>query len=80
MIHITAGFIDPGFGRDVPSTITLEICNINAIPIVIRPGMRICQIAFETMDAPAVMPYNKKSNAKYNGQISPQESKLFVSG
>jgi deoxycytidine triphosphate deaminase len=42
--------------------------------------MRICQIAFETMDAPAVMPYNKKSNAKYNGQISPQESKLFVSG
>lgn len=80
MIHITAGFIDPGFGRDTPSTITLEICNINAMPVIIRPGMRICQIAFETMDAPAIMPYNKKSNAKYNGQVSPQESKLFVSG
>lgn len=80
MIHITAGFIDPGFGRDAPSTITLEICNINAMPIVIRPGMRICQIAFETMDQPALLPYNKKSNAKYNGQISPQESKLFISG
>lgn len=80
LIHITAGFIDPGFGRDGPSTITLEICNINAVPIVIRPGMRICQIAFETMDTDAATPYNVKGNAKYNGQISPQESRLFVSG
>jgi dCTP deaminase len=80
LIHITAWFIDPWFWRDNPSTITLEICNINAVPIVIRPGMRICQIAFETMDTDATTPYNIKWNAKYNGQISPQESKLFVSG
>ncbi len=80
LIHITAWFIDPGFWRDNPSTITLEICNINAVPIVIRPGMRICQIAFETMDTDAAIPYNVKGNAKYNGQISPQESRLFVSG
>jgi len=80
LIHITAWFIDPWFWRDGPSTITLEICNINAVPIVIRPGMRICQIAFETMDADAATPYNVKGNAKYNGQISPQESRLYVSG
>ncbi len=80
LIHITAWFIDPGFGRDGPSTITLEICNINAVPIVIRPNMRICQIAFETMDKAAATPYNVKGNAKYNGQISPQESRLYVSG
>lgn len=80
LIHITAGFIDPGFGWDNPSTITLEICNINAVPIIIRPNMRICQIAFETMDAPAAIPYNVKGNAKYNGQMSPQESRLHVSG
>ncbi len=80
IIHVTAGFIDPGFGRDDPSTITLEISNINHVPIVIRPGMRICQLAFDEMDRPAAMPYNKKKNAKYNGQQAPQESKLFVSG
>lgn len=80
LIHITAWFIDPGFWRDGPSTITLEICNINAVPIVIRPNMRICQMAFELMDTNAAIPYNVKGNAKYNGQISPQESRLFVSG
>jgi len=42
--------------------------------------MRICQIAFETMDTAATMPYNLKGNAKYNGQVSPQESRLHVSG
>lgn len=80
IIHVTAWFIDPWFGRDYPSTITLEISNINNVPIVIRPGMRICQIAFETMDQPATTPYNKKKNAKYNGQQSPQESRLHHSG
>lgn len=80
IIHVTAWFIDPWFGWDDPSTITLEISNINHVPIVIRPGMRICQLAFDEMDRPASMPYNKKKNAKYNGQQAPQESKLFVSG
>ena len=80
IIHVTAGFIDPGFWRDDPSTITLEIANINTVPIIIRPGMRICQIAFETMDQSSAMPYNKKPKAKYNGQQSPQESRLYATG
>jgi deoxycytidine triphosphate deaminase len=36
--------------------------------------MRICQIAFELLNAPAEVPYYKKKSAKYNGQIKPQES------
>ncbi len=80
IIHVTAWFIDPGFGRDAPSTITLEISNINHVPIIIRPWMRICQLAFDEMDQPSAMPYNKKKKAKYNGQQAPQASKLFVSG
>jgi dCTP deaminase len=79
LVHITAWYIDPWFGWDYPSTITLEIRNINSIPIVVRPWMRICQLAFETMDKPAVTPYNKKKNAKYNGQIAPQESRFHIS-
>lgn len=80
IIHVTAGFIDPWFWRDHPSTITLEISNINHVPIVIRPWMRICQLAFDQMDTDAETPYNKKKSAKYNGQQSPQESKLFING
>ncbi len=80
IIHVTAWFIDPWFGRDNPSTITLEISNINHVPIIIRPGMRICQLAFDQMDRPAEIPYNVKKNAKYNWQQAPQASKLFISG
>ena len=76
LIHITAGFIDPGFWRNNPSTITLEIKNINTIPVALKVGSRICQIAFEKMDQPAQTPYNKKPSAKYNWQQKPQESKI----
>lgn len=79
LVHITWWFIDPGFGRDEPSTITLEIRNINSVPIVLRPNMRICQLAFETMDQPAAIPYNKKKTAKYNGQQAPTESRFHIS-
>ena len=74
LVHITWWFIDPWFGRRCPSTITLEIKNVNTVPVVLRPWMRICQIAFELLNAPAEVPYYKKKSAKYNGQIRPQES------
>ena len=76
LIHVTAGFIDPGFWWDNPSTITLEIKNINTLPVALKVGSRICQIAFEKMDQPAQTPYNKKPSAKYNWQQKPQESKI----
>lgn len=74
IIHSTAGFVDAGF----EGTITLEITNINRIPVALYPGMRVCQLAFETMSSPAEIPYNKKKSAKYQGQELPQESMLTV--
>jgi len=53
MVHVTAGFIDPGFRGPV----TLEMKNLLQVPIVLRPGKKICQIAFALMDAPALNPY-----------------------
>ncbi len=48
-VHVTAGFIDPSFsGR-----ITLELVNHAPVPIVLRPGMRIDQLALERLDAAA---------------------------
>ena len=76
LIHITAGFVDPWFGVDSPSTITLEIKNINTVPVALKVWSRVCQLALETMDKPAQIPYNKKPSAKYNGQIKPQLSKV----
>ena len=76
LIHVTAGFIDPWFGLNKPSTITLEIKNINTVPVALKVWSRICQIAFEKMDQPAETPYHKKPSAKYNWQQKPQESKI----
>lgn len=72
IIHSTAGFIDAGF----EGTITLEITNINRMPVALYPGMRVCQLAFEQMSSKADVPYSKKGTSKYQGQDLPQESKL----
>lgn len=72
IIHSTAGFIDPGF----EGTITLEITNINKMPVALYPGMRIGQFAFETMTSPALVPYHKKESSKYMGQSMPEESRV----
>jgi dCTP deaminase len=72
IIHSTAGFVDAGF----EGTITLEITNINRMPVALYPGMRVCQLAFEQMSSPAEVPYQSKKNSKYQGQIYPEESRI----
>lgn len=72
IIHSTAGFVDAGF----EGTITLEITNINRMPVALYPGMRVCQLAFEEMSSPAEVPYQKKKTSKYQGQLYPEESRI----
>lgn len=74
IVHSTAGFVDPGF----EGTITLEISNLNRMPVALYPGMRICQIAFESMTSPADELYSNKPGAKYHGQVLPEESRIMV--
>lgn len=62
-IHITAGFIDPGF----TGNITLEIVNLNNEPVVLYPNMRIGQICFQQLSAPCEHPYGSCGN-KYQKQ------------
>ena len=70
-MHVTAGYVDPGFeGR-----ITLEISNIGAMPVALYPGQRVCQLVFETMTTPAELPYgHPKRNSKYMNQLKPESS------
>ncbi|OIO54486.1 dCTP deaminase [Candidatus Peregrinibacteria bacterium CG1_02_54_53] len=74
IVHSTAGFVDPGFS----GTITLEISNLNRLPVALYPGMRVCQLAFETMTSAAEQPYNVKPFSKYQGQSLPEESRLAM--
>jgi len=65
IVHATAGFIDPGFRGQI----TLELSNCNRLPIVLRPGMKICQITITRLSSPAEMPYgDARLGSHYQGQ------------
>jgi dCTP deaminase len=72
VVHATAGFVDPGF----KGTLTLEIANFNSVPIVLRPGLFICQLSFMALDRPAERPYGHPDlGSHYHGQIDATESR-----
>lgn len=72
-MHVTAGYIDPGFH----GKITLEISNIGKMPVALYPKQRVCQIVFETMTSPAEKPYgHPERESKYMGQLKPETSKI----
>jgi len=63
-IHMTAGYIDPGF----EGVVTLEIFNAGSMPVCLYPGMRIAQIRFLSVNKP-LKPYNRRDDAKYKGLL-----------
>jgi len=76
MVHVTAGFIDAGFSHP-PAQITLEIVNVGNRPVRLHAGMAIAQMVF-TRTEPCLLPYNKKPNAKYNGQPAAAHSRYYL--
>ena len=73
IVHSTGGFVDAGF----EGQLTLEISNINIVPIKLYPRMRIAQLAFFMQNKPSEIPYNKRRTSKYVGQRGPTPSKIY---
>lgn len=64
-IHITAGFIDPGFSGQI----TLELHNCSLYPILLHCGMPIGQLVLMRLTAPAERPYgHPELRSHYQGQ------------
>lgn len=59
MVHITAGFMQPGIDNHQ----VLEISNVSSIPLALHPGTRLCQFIFERTEGRAV----------YSGEFVDQE-------
>jgi dCTP deaminase len=75
LIHSTAGFVDAGWSGHL----TLELSNVANLPIAIYPGMKIGQISFIRMDAPAERPYgSRETGSKYQGQRGPTPSRYYL--
>ncbi len=64
VIHSTAGKVDPGF----KGNLVLEITNIGTVPIMLYPGMRVCQLLFEQLSSPTEIAYTERDNSKYKNQ------------
>lgn len=63
--HVTAGFFDPGFRGHA----TLELFNAGPFPVLLWPGMKICQMSFATLNSHAQRPYGHKAlGSKYQSQ------------
>jgi dCTP deaminase len=72
IVHNTAGLINPGHYLNI----TLELCNLNNVPIILRPKMRIAQLLFSRLSSEPEQSYRK--NGRYhennwNGYVSPKE-------
>jgi dCTP deaminase len=50
MVHITAGFMQPG----IDNRQVLEIANVSTVPLALQPGTRLCQFIFQTTVGEAV--------------------------
>jgi dCTP deaminase len=55
LVHNTAGLINPGHFLHI----TLELCNLNNVPIILRPGMEIGQVTFSMMSSPPEQNYKE---------------------
>lgn len=72
-IHVTAGYIDPGF----QGTITLELYNMNKYSIAIYPNQRICQLVLEELNESCEYSYGSvECGSKYQGQIGATASRI----
>lgn len=62
MIHNTAGLINPGHFL----YITFELCNLNNVPVVLRPGMEIAQLTFSKLSSLPSCAYENIERGKDN--------------
>jgi len=74
IVHSTGGFVDAGF----EGKLTLEMSNLNIVPIKLYPGMKIAQLAFMMQDKPSKIPYGKRKGSKYYKQDRPMPSRIYL--
>ena len=73
IIHSTAGYVDPGW----KGNLTLELTNVARLPITLYYGMKIGQISFLRLTAPAQRLYGSPGlGSKYQGQQEPTPSRF----
>ena len=74
LIHSTAGYVDPGW----KGHLTLELSNVNNLPVTLYYAMKIGQISYTRLSTPAENLYGSEAlQSKYQGQTRPTASRAF---
>ncbi|MFW6210104.1 MAG: dCTP deaminase [Patescibacteria group bacterium] len=60
IVHNSASIVNPGHYLNM----ALELCNLNNVPIVLRPGMEIAQLTFSPLSSPPQQRY--ENTGRYN--------------
>lgn len=56
IVHNSASIVNPGHFLNM----ALELCNLNNVPIVLRPGMEIAQLTFSPLSSPPRQSYQDR--------------------
>ncbi len=75
IVHNSASIVNPGHILNI----ALELCNLNNVPIVLRPGMEIAQLSFSTLSSHTKKSYKQTGRYHMNnflGYIPPKTGPL----
>ncbi len=65
IVHNSASIVNPGHYLNI----ALELCNLNNVPIVLRPGMEIAQLTFSTLSSHTKRSYQKTGRYSANNLV-----------
>jgi dCTP deaminase len=75
IVHNSASIVNPGHYLNI----ALELCNLNNVPIVLRPGMEIAQLSFSTLSSHTKRSYKETGRYSKNnfvGYVPPKTGPL----
>lgn len=75
LVHNSASLVNPGHFLNI----ALELCNLNNVPIILRPGMEIAQLTFSTLSRETKRNYKsigRYSNDNLRGYVPPKRGPL----
>jgi dCTP deaminase len=75
IVHNSASIVNPGHYLNI----ALELCNLNNVPIVLRPGMEIAQLSFTTLSSHTKRSYKQVGRYHLNnivGYVPPKTGPL----
>jgi dCTP deaminase len=75
IVHNSASIVNPGHFLNI----ALELCNLNNVPIILRPNMLIAQLTFSTLSSHTKRSYKKVGRYHLNniaGYVPPKSGPL----